>query len=115
MTVSLTKRPTHQDGLRVVDKIAADHGIDAVELRWFASHHLSEQMRDWLGDDHGHGIGSSDVSIHLSSLGNYEPEVLRQEAARIQQRNAIVNSVAESTGKSKDEVLESFRRLLAPA
>lgn len=39
-----------------------------VELRQVASRHLEADLRDWLGDDHGHGISSSDVSCHLVEM-----------------------------------------------
>ena len=39
-----------------------------VELRQIASEHLSEELRDILGDDHGQGISSSDVSCHLIEM-----------------------------------------------
>jgi len=37
-------------------------------LRRYASADLEAELRDWLGDDHGHGISSSDVSCHLIEM-----------------------------------------------
>jgi hypothetical protein len=39
-----------------------------IMLRQVASDDLSQELREWLGDDHPHGISSSDVSCHLNEM-----------------------------------------------
>ena len=39
-----------------------------IAVRRHASADLEGELRDWLGDDHGHGISSSDVSCHLIEM-----------------------------------------------
>jgi hypothetical protein len=99
---------THESGIAAAQAIATEAGIDPNELRWFASRHLSESMPGL------EEIGSSDVSIHLSYLGNYEPATLREEAALITERKAMLKRMTERTGRTEAEVLDSLRRLLAP-
>lgn len=41
---------------------------DYRHVRRLASDHLSQQMRDELGPDHGHGISSSDTNHHAVSM-----------------------------------------------
>ncbi len=99
---------THESGIAEAVRIAAEYGIDATELRWFASANLSDTHPEL------EEIGSSDVSIHLSHLGNWEPELLRTEAARIQERNALVKASAARTGRSEAETLKAMQALFAP-
>lgn len=54
-----------QGELRTLSEV---HWSWYVELRQIASEHLSEELRDRLGDDHGQGISSSDVSCHLVEM-----------------------------------------------
>ena len=64
-TSTVTVYPTDEQSwaiMRSVDDVIFPH------LRRYASNHLSDQMREWLGEDHGHGISSSDVNHHLASL-----------------------------------------------
>jgi len=106
-------RPTHEDGIAEAEAIAAEYGVPLVELRWFAADHLAKRMAHEYPDG-DYDIGSSDVSIHLSTLGNYEPEVLREEAERIRDRDRLVRTVSASTGKSYDDTLAALRELFAP-
>jgi hypothetical protein len=39
-----------------------------IEMRQIASADLELELREWLGDDHGQGISSSDVSCHLIEM-----------------------------------------------
>ena len=99
---------SHQDGISATDAIAEEFGIDVVQLRWFASHHLNETM------PHLEEIGSSDVSIHLAHLGNHEPELLRKEAEIIRDRAALLKRIAQATGKTEAQTLADLPRLFAP-
>jgi hypothetical protein len=99
---------THESGIDEARRIAAEFGIEINELRWFASAHLVETMPGL------EEVGSSDVSIHLSHLGNWEPEVLRIEAARIKERNDMLNGLAERTGRTVEQVRADLVALLAP-
>jgi hypothetical protein len=100
--------PSHTDGITAAKSIAAAFGLTLGDLRLFASHHLSLTHTDL--DE----IGSSDVSIHLSHLGLHEPEVLRQEAERLHERNKLVRDVAARTGRSQQTTLRNLQRLLTP-
>jgi hypothetical protein len=103
-----TARPTHKDGYDAALAIAEEFGIDPNELRMFASQHMSETMPDL--EEHG----SSDISIHLSSLGNNEPELLREEAERLRDRNELVKQISARTGRSEEQTLANLRALMAP-
>lgn len=100
---------THKDGIAAAEAIAAQYGITLAELRPVAAQHLNETMPDL------EEIGSSDVSIHLASLANHEPQVLRDEALRICERAALLARLSARTGKSEAELLAGFTRLFAPA
>lgn len=102
------KVATFDTGITAVEAIAEEFGIVVTELRWFASHLLAE---DWPS---GHGISSSDVSHHLSSLGNYNPEILRVEAERLRDRDALVERIAASTGQTREETLANLQKMFAP-
>lgn len=102
-------RPTHEEGIAKAQEIAERHGIAFNELRWFAADHLSQ---DWPEEE---GMGSSDVSCHLGSLGNYDAHLLEEHAARIAARDDLVRRVAESSGKTEEESLQALRLLFAPA
>jgi hypothetical protein len=39
-----------------------------LEIRWAAAEDLERDLREWLGEDHGQGISSSDVSCHLTEM-----------------------------------------------
>jgi len=51
-----------------------------IELRREASKDLERELIEWLGEDHGQGIGTSDVSIHLI-------EMIRCGELKIQKEN----------------------------
>ena len=59
---------TNEEVRAELQSIAAVRWEWYVELRQIASEHLSDELNDWLGDDHGNGISSSDVSCHLIEM-----------------------------------------------
>lgn len=103
----MTSRPTHADGIAAAERIAAEHGLTLTDLRPYAADRLSE---GWPAEE---GMGSSDISIELASLGNHEPEALRTEAARLAERNALVTRISASTGRTFDDTLRGLQDLLA--
>ena len=99
---------TFADGIAAAGVIAGEYGIDLGELRPFAANHLLQTHPDL------EEIGTSDVSIHLSHLGNHQPELLRAVARDIRDRNVVVARVSAATGRTADETLQNLRRLFAP-
>ena len=91
------------------EAIAAEYDIPLHELRWAAAQHLQDD-----GWPEGEDIGSSDVSIHLAELASGRPELLREQAALIRDRNELVARVAASTGHTEAETLERLRQLMGP-
>jgi len=103
----------HRRGYDLAEAIAAEYGIPIGELRAYASERLAEGYRE-RGITDG-DIGTSDVSITLSQIAQHEPDALRQEAARLRERNDLVSSIAARTGRSEEETLDRLQQLLAPA
>lgn len=99
-------------GLAVAEMIAVEHSVDVSELRAFAAQRLAQEYREWGVTDAD--IGSSDVSIRLAGLALRDTEVLRQEAARLRERDELVAGIAATTGKTEAETLAALRRLLDP-
>jgi hypothetical protein len=59
-----TTYPTHEQSweiMRAIDPVIYPY------LRRWASNDLSDELREWLGPDHGQGISSSDTNHHLAS------------------------------------------------
>lgn len=96
---------TFQDGITAATAIAAEYGIDISELRPFASNHLQQTHPDL------EEIGTSDVSVHLSALGNHQPELLREAARLIKDRNELVAQISAATGRTAAETLQNLQRL----
>jgi hypothetical protein len=66
MTTTTTARVLTSDEAQTAVFVLRDTYPDIyVLLRRWASDRLSERLRDWLGEDHGQGISSSDVSCSL--------------------------------------------------
>lgn len=101
-------RKTHETGISAAEAIAAEVGVTWADMRRIASQHMSETMPDL--DE----IGSSDVSIHLSSLGNHDTEWLRTEAERVRWANDKITEMAAASGQTEDEVVAGLRRMFAP-
>ena len=59
---------TNEEVQAELQSLAEVHWSWYVELRQIASEHLSDELNDWLGDDHGNGISSSDVSCRLIEM-----------------------------------------------
>lgn len=107
-------RPTFAESMDKVRALCDAAGVDFYEVRRFASDHLSQQMRDHYGPDHGHGISSSDTNHHLVSLVEYDTEVLAEEIQRLADRNALVARIAESSGRTPEQTLAGLQALFAP-
>ncbi len=101
---------SHKGGIAAAESIAQAFGLKLSDLRAFASRDLEGSLpRDYEGD-----IGSSDVSIHLSSMGLYQSEALRVEAERLHDRNELVQRLADKHGMTFEETLDGLTRLFAP-
>lgn len=74
---------------------------DYRHVRRLAGDHLSQQMREELGPDHGHGIGSSDVNHHAVAMLMEDERVFDRDLR-------ILRRMDEMT----PEQLEGMRRLL---
>lgn len=109
--MTTTTRLTHEDGIAKAQAWCDETGVPWHELRWIAAADLSREMAEWLGPDHGHGIGSSDVSIHLAEMANHNPDALFGAASPL----VTIAKTAKATGKTFEETKDGFRRLFAPA
>lgn len=102
----------HEQGNAALDSIAAEFGIESHRLRPLAAARL-QQFYDEAGITDA-DIGSSDVSIELSSMCLTEPEAVRAEAQRLRDQDALVATVAERTGRSPEDALAALREMFAP-
>ena len=59
---------TFEDTMAEVQALYFTNYPRYIELRQTASADLERELREWLGDDHGQGISSSDVSCHLIEM-----------------------------------------------
>lgn len=100
---------THGDGIAVARQIAEDVGLDWSDMRRIASTHMQDTMPDL------EEIGSSDVSCHLSSLGNHDAQWLRKTAEEVKWGQDRVGEIMARTGKTEQQVLDNLRALFAPA
>lgn len=103
----------HEQGNVVLQEIATEFGIESWRLRSLAAHELEREHREmgWTDGD----IGSSDVSIKLSSMCLHEVDTVRTEAERLRDQDTLVARVAGHTGKSHAETLDLLRRMFEPA
>ncbi|MFI7589459.1 hypothetical protein ACIB24_20535 [Spongisporangium articulatum] len=101
---------SHEHGLAALARIVEEFDIQDVshELRWYASDHMLETM-PYLQE-----IGTSDVSIHLAELALHRPELLREEAERLRDREVLVRRSAARLGLSLDEARSKLQQLFAP-
>lgn len=101
----------HIRGIEIVEAFCAETGIPMYEMRAIAADHLSQQWADQFGPDHGEGMGTSDVSCHLSSLARYDADYLFDRARPL----AIIAKTAHEQGKSYELTKQRFALLFAPA
>jgi hypothetical protein len=101
----------HDNGYAAAEALAEEYEISLDDLRAFAAERLAEgyAARGITDGD----IGTSDVSITLAQIALHEPDALREEAARLQERNDLVASISARTGRSEAETLANLQRLLA--
>lgn len=98
-------------GIRKCEEFCEKYGLPMYELRRIASDHLSRELADMYGPDHGMGISSSDTSHHMSSMARYEPEALFDAARPL----ALIAQAAKGSGKTYEEFKDLARRMFEPA
>lgn len=95
---------SHVRGIKIVEDYCRETGVPMYELRHIAADHLAND--DW---PEGEGMGTSDVSIHLSVMALYDTADLFDTPL------SVIARSMQATGKTWEQTKAAFRLLFAPA